>query len=87
MKAFQTNPSTLASEHAEKAEKRLREIKTWLGFSNEYLEKWLELSNGFMNWLKTKSKDGSVEHIRGVFPSVWKNYLTETHQSDEIIWE
>ena len=87
LKAFQTNPSTLASVHAEKSEKRLREIKTWLGFSNGYLEKWLVLSNGFMNWLKTKSKDGSVEHIRGVFPSVWKTYLTETQQSDELTWE
>ena len=87
LQAFKTEPSMLPSNQAEKIVKRLQEIKTWLGFSEAYLEKWIGLSHGFVQWIHGKVQENSLDHIRGVFPFVWKSYLTETKQSDDIAWE
>ena len=87
LQAFKSEPSMPPSNQAEKIVKRLREIKTWLGFSEAYLQKWIGLSDGFIQWIHSKVQSDGLDHIRGVFPSVWKNYLSETNQRDEITWE
>ena len=85
--AFKKDPSMPASTQAQKAQKRLQEIKEWLGFSSEYLEQWIKLSDGFMTWIHTKFHKSEIDQKRGVFPSIWKQYLSETQQSDKIMWD
>ena len=84
--AFKKDPSMPASTQAQKVEKRLREIKEWLGFSEEYLEQWIKLGNDFMHWVHKKFHNDEMDNRRGVFPSIWKTYLSETQQSDKIDW-
>ena len=62
-------------------------LSEWLGFSSEYLEQWIKLSDGFMTWVHTKFHKDEIDQRRGVFPSIWKSYLSETQQSDEIVWD
>ena len=57
-----------------------------LGFSDQYLEEWLKLSNGFMKWLHTEVHAGKIEACRGNFPQLWKRFLTEMNVSDRIDW-
>ena len=57
-----------------------------LGFSDQYLLKWLELSNGFLKWLHSEVHAGKVEACRGNFPQLWKKFLIETNVTDEIEW-
>ena len=85
--AFKKEPSMPPLTQAQKAQKRLQEIKEWLGFSSEYLEQWIKLSDGFMTWIHTKFHKSEIDQKRGVFPSIWKQYLSETQQSDKIMWD
>lgn len=86
--ALKKDPSENLTNRTKKSEARLRQIQTWLGFSNAYLEAWIKLNSGFMNWLfeKVQTKSLKYENIRGVFPLQWKSYLEETNQTDVIEW-
>ena len=67
---------------------RLNQIQKWLGFSDQYLEVWIKLSTGFLNWLHEQihQKKMEEESMNGTFPQLWKKYLQETNQSDQVNW-
>merc|ERR1711962_303740 len=48
---FAKNPSEPVSGCINKTEARLRQIKSWLGFSDAYLDAWIVLGTGFLKWL------------------------------------
>ena len=77
----------LVSDHVEKTEKRLRDIKSWIGFSDNYLNSWITLGSGFLKWLHQKVDEKKLESISGVFPQLWKSFLQESNQTDQIPWE
>ena len=65
---------------------RLYDLISILGFSDQYLQSWINLSNGFLKWIHCQVHAGKVEKCRGNFPQLWKQFLNESNQSDEIKW-
>ena len=91
-----SNYNPLASE--ERMTKRLKAIKAWLDLSDECLEAWLKIGQGFVKWMITLAEEGDSHEkkdkevlrndleLRSKFPKHWKAYLEHSQQSDDIKW-
>ena len=74
-----------------KWEGRAGQIQKWLGFSDQFLNAWIGLGNGFIRWLVTELKKPGKSgceglNVRGNFPVLWKRYLSEHNLKDDIKW-
>ena len=62
-----------ASELEKRIIKRLNEIKIWIGFDDEYLNKWKTLAINFAKWftnvINTKKIDRDVFYNK--YPTLW----------------
>jgi len=87
VRGFVKTPSESVSGSIKKTESRLRQIQTWIGFSDTYLKAWTTLATGFLRWLHQRVAEKKLESICGNFPQLWKIFLTESNQSDQISWD
>jgi hypothetical protein len=72
-----------------KMETRLDQIQTWLGFSDEFLEKWKLLSGQFLEWLIVELEEKRLPNegnLRGAFPAVWNKFLRDKELVDVFEW-
>eukprot|EP01125_Pyxidicula_operculata_P016634 TRINITY_DN5757_c0_g3_i2.p1 TRINITY_DN5757_c0_g3~~TRINITY_DN5757_c0_g3_i2.p1 ORF type:complete len:568 (+),score=125.94 TRINITY_DN5757_c0_g3_i2:2052-3755(+) len=69
-----------------KIKNRILEIKRWLSLSEETVNAWTSLGTGLNAWIyiKLKEKALSKEDIQNKFPIVWRNYLKDTNNTDDI---
>jgi len=74
------------SKACERVQQRLQEIQTWLGLDDSVTEQWKTLGVGFVKWSlhKTQQQELSIENVSIMFPVHWKQYLSDTDQSDKI---
>jgi hypothetical protein len=56
-----------------KVASRLSAIKNWIGFSNQYQEKWKEIAFKFLHWFHDKFKASLItkDDIGNKFPVLW----------------
>ena len=72
--------------HIEKLERRIKEIKTWLGLSEAATKQWSLLGINFFKWMmdQLKQNPANLEELcaRGGFPQQWEAFLTKNGVSD-----
>ncbi|CAG7728232.1 unnamed protein product [Allacma fusca] len=61
--------------------KRIKDIQGWVGFSDEYRQKWNELGQGFIKWVQSKKSAGD---LRAKFPPLWQQFLDSSEQHKSI---
>jgi predicted HicB family RNase H-like nuclease len=66
------NPVTF-NELERRVKGRLKGIKDWIGFSEDDLKKWQEISVKFVKWFddNLKEKKISQEEFSSRFPALW----------------
>ncbi|XP_035829225.1 uncharacterized protein LOC101847791 [Aplysia californica] len=69
-----------------RTEKRMSEIQSWLGLSDEVISSWKNLGIGFLKWILKKVEAGekSISDIGDQFPVIWKEFLAEEGLTDNI---
>ena len=76
-------------EFMEKVDKRMEQIKVWLGLGKEDTRHWQELGRYFMAWTigQLRGNPGMLEELsaRGNFPQQWDKFLRETGMSDKEV--
>ena len=82
--ALKKNPSESPKSRSKKTEARIHQIQSWIGFSDAYANAWVKLGSGYIAWIMNAVKEKKVTSERGKFPQQWKQYLSETGQTDEI---
>ena len=74
--------------HLAKLDKRLGEIRAWLGLSPQQTLRWQQLGRGFLTWvmdqLRAAREPSRQEELcaRGNFPQHWQQYLREAGLDD-----
>ena len=66
--------------------KRLKEVRSWLGLSEECLGEWTKLGIDFNAWVCDSLKSGAIsnEEVGDRFPVVWTKFLEATGATDDI---
>lgn len=64
----------------------MRELKSWLGFSDEARGAYTTLGWGFMEHVAKEMAAGRLtsDEVSSMFPVVWRAFLTATGASDRI---
>ncbi|ELT97468.1 hypothetical protein CAPTEDRAFT_221450 [Capitella teleta] len=79
------NPRRRNSNHqavVRKIEQRIGEIQIWLGLDKRTTSAWKKLGVSFYHW---SCERGNSEEITNQFPVMWKRFLEDTNQTDQII--
>jgi hypothetical protein len=88
------------SSWSKKVKSRLKDIQTWIGFSDQFCHAWSKLGSQFINWiinlsqgkLEKNVENNKMKHIlseigvRPRFPCLWKQFLTDQETNDNLTW-
>ena len=85
---------------SKKVKSRLKDIQTWVGFSDQFCDAWVKLGSQFVSWiiklaqgkLDKSAENINMKHIldksgiRAQFPCLWKQFLKDQEMTDIIPW-
>ncbi|CAL8101708.1 unnamed protein product [Orchesella dallaii] len=78
-----TCSSTSMPDRLSQIASRIKEIQSWLGFSDEFAEGWIKISTAFAkSVVADKSINGN--DIRTRFPTVFENFLRDDPDCNKI---
>ncbi|ODM96589.1 hypothetical protein Ocin01_10087 [Orchesella cincta] len=74
--------STSMNERCTKIAKRIKEIQSWLEFSNEFADGWTKISTSFTKWINFKTKNN--HDLRSRFPILFDEFLSANPECNTL---